>query len=53
MSPIVFKLYSEYLTNGTLEEFEDFKIGQVILTVKYTDDLLLLAEEKNGARGHD
>jgi len=42
-SPILFNLYSEYLTKRTLEGFGDFKIeGQVKCTVKYTDDLMLL-----------
>jgi hypothetical protein len=39
----MFKLYSE-----CLEGFGDFKIGgQVIHTVKYADDLVLLAKEEN------
>jgi hypothetical protein len=45
LSPILFNLYSEYLTKETLEGFGDFKIGQVIRTVKYADDLVLLARE--------
>jgi hypothetical protein len=43
LSPILFNLYSEYLTKGALEGFGDFKIGHVIRTVKYADDLVLLA----------
>lgn len=30
LSPILFKLQSEYLTKETVEEFGDFKIGQLI-----------------------
>jgi hypothetical protein len=48
LSPILFNLYSEYLTKEALEWFGDFKIrGQVICTVKYADDLVLLAREEN------
>jgi hypothetical protein len=47
MSPILFNLYSNYLTNEALEGFGDFKTGgQVICTVKYADDLVLLAREE-------
>jgi len=36
--------YSDYLAKETLEALEDFKIeGQVIASVKYADDLVLLA----------
>ena len=45
LSPILFNLYSEYLTNEALEGIGNFKIGQVICTVKYADDLVLLAKE--------
>ena len=34
LSQILYNLYSEYLTNEALEGSEDFKIGQVIRTVK-------------------
>ena len=45
LSSIVFNLYNKYLTSEAPEGFGDFKIGgQVILTVKYADDLVLLAE---------
>jgi len=44
--PILFKLYSPQLTKEALEGFGDFKIGQVIHTVKYADDLVLLAKEE-------
>jgi len=47
LSPILFKLYSECLTKEALEGFGDFKIGgQIIQTVKYADDLVLLAKEE-------
>jgi len=39
-------LYSEYLTKETLEEYRDFKIGQLIRTVKYANELVLLAKEE-------
>jgi len=41
-------LYSECLTKEALGGFGDFKIGgQIIHTVKYADDLVLLAKEEN------
>jgi hypothetical protein len=47
LSPILFNLYSECCTSEALEGFGDFKAGgQIIHTVKYTDDLVLLAKEK-------
>jgi len=47
LSPILFNLYSECLTKEALEGFRDFKIrGQIIHTVKYADDLVLLAKEE-------
>jgi predicted nucleotidyltransferase len=47
LSPILFNLYSKYLTKETLEWLGDFKIGgQIIHTVKYADDLVLLAKEE-------
>ena len=52
MSPILFSLYSAYLTKETLERFRDIKRGgQVILTVKYTDDFVLLAKEETVLQG--
>jgi hypothetical protein len=48
----MFNLYSEYLTKEALERFGDFKIGgQVIRTVKYADDLVLLAKEETVLQG--
>ena len=47
LSPILFNLYSEYLTKEALEGLGEFKIGgQIIHTVKYADDLVLLAKEE-------
>jgi len=47
LSPIMFNLYSEYLTKGALEGLGDYKIGgQIIHTVKYADDLVVLAKEE-------
>jgi len=49
LSPILSKLYRQYLTKEALEGSRDFKTGvQVIIfrTVKYTDELVLLAEEE-------
>ena len=43
--PILFNLYSEYLTNDALEGFADFKIG-AFHTVKYADDPMLLAKKQ-------
>jgi len=48
LSPILFNLYSECLTKEALEGSGDFKIGgQIIHTVKYADDPVLLAKGKN------
>jgi hypothetical protein len=50
--PILFNLYSEYLTKEALEGFGHFKIGgQVIRTVKYADDLVLLARKEKVLQG--
>jgi len=47
LSPILFNLYSECLTKEALERFGDFKIrGQIMHTVKYADELVLLAKEE-------
>jgi hypothetical protein len=52
LSPILFNLYSEYLTKEGREGIGDFKIGgQVIRTVKYADDLELLAREEKVLQG--
>jgi hypothetical protein len=44
LSPILFNLYSEYLTKEALG-------GQVICTLKYADDLVLLAKEEMVLQG--
>jgi len=47
LSPILFNVYSECLTKEALEGLGDFKTGgQIIHTVKYADDLVLLAKEE-------
>jgi hypothetical protein len=51
LSPILFNLYREYLTKEALEGSADFKIRQVICTVKYADDLVLLAREGTVLQG--
>jgi len=46
LSQIIFKLQSEYLTKKPLEGFGGFTVGgQVICTVSYAEDLVLLAME--------
>jgi len=48
LSPILFNLHSEYRTKEALEGLGDFKIGgQIIHTVEYADDLVLLGKEEN------
>jgi hypothetical protein len=52
LSPILFNLYSEYLTMEALEGFGDFKIGgQIIRTVKYEYYLALQAKEEAVLQG--
>jgi hypothetical protein len=52
LSPILFKVCNEYLTKEALEGFGEFKIrGQVIRTVKYADELVLLAKEETVPQG--
>ena len=52
MSPILFNLYSECLTKEALDGFGDFNIGgQIIQTVKYADDLVLMAKEETVLQG--
>jgi len=47
LSPILFNFYSDCLTKEALEGFGDCRIGgQIIHTVKYADDLVLLAKEE-------
>jgi hypothetical protein len=51
LSPTVFPWYSKYFTNEALEGFGNLKIGQVILTVKYANDLVLMTKEENNCNG--
>ena len=51
LSPILFDLYSEYLTMEILEWFGGFKIGHVIRTVKYEYDFVLQVKEKAVLQG--
>ena len=52
LSPILFNLYSECLSKEALQDLGDFKRGgQIIHTVKYADDLLLLAKEETVLQG--
>jgi hypothetical protein len=52
LSPILFNLYSEYLTKVALEGFGEFKIGgRVIHTVKYASDLMRLSKEEMMLQG--
>jgi len=52
LSPILFNLYSECLTKEALDGPGDFKVGgQIIQTVKYADDLLLMDEEGTVLQG--
>jgi hypothetical protein len=52
LSRILLNSYSEYLTKKALEGFGDFKLGgQVISTVKYADQLVLLAKEETVLQG--
>jgi hypothetical protein len=47
LSPILFNLYCECLTKEALEGHGNFKIGgHITHTVKYADDLVLLAKEE-------
>ena len=52
LSPILFNLYSECLTTEALDGFGDFNIGgKIIKTVKYEDDLVLMAKEETVLQG--
>jgi len=47
LSPFLFNLYNEFHTKEALEGLGDFKIGgQLIQTVKYADDLVLMSKEE-------
>ena len=46
-SPVLFDLYSECLTKEALDGLGDFGIGgKIIQTVKYADELVLMAKEE-------
>ena len=52
LSPILFNLYSECLTKEALDGIGDFKVGgQIIQTVKYADELMLMAKEETVLQG--
>ena len=52
LSPTLFNLYSEYLAKEALDRLGDFNIGgQIIQTVKYADDLILMAKEETVLQG--
>jgi hypothetical protein len=47
LSPLLFKLYSEYVIQEALECLADFKLGgHMIRTMRYADDFVLLAKEE-------
>ena len=52
MSPIHFNLYIEWLTKEALDGLGDFNNGgQIIQTVKYADELVLMAKEETVLQG--
>ena len=52
LSPILFNLYSECLTKEALDGLGDFNIGgQIIHTVKYADDLVIMAKTETVLQG--
>jgi len=54
LSPILFNLYSKYLTKEPLDGLGDFNIGgQIIQSVKHADELVLMAKEETVLQGHD
>jgi hypothetical protein len=45
-------LYSEYLTKEIVDGLGDFKVGgQIIQTVKYADDFVLMGKEETVLQG--
>jgi hypothetical protein len=47
LSPLLFNSCSKYVAHEALEGLGDFKVGgQIISTVRYADDLVLLAKEE-------
>jgi len=52
LSPVLFKLYSECLTKESLDGLGYFNIGgQIIQTVKYADEYVLMAKEETVLQG--
>jgi uncharacterized protein YkuJ len=52
LSPIIFNLYSKYLTKQALKGFGNFRVqGEVVCTVKYADDLVLVARKEMVLQG--
>ena len=52
LSPILFNLYSEWLTKEPPDGLGDFNTGgQIIQTVKYADDRVLMAKEETVLQG--
>ena len=52
LSPVLFNLCSECLTKEALDGSGDFIIGgQIIKTVKYADDLVLMTKEEKVLQG--
>ena len=52
LSPILSNLYSECLTKEALDGLGEFNIGgKIIQTVKYADDLVLMAKEERVLQG--
>jgi len=51
--PILFNFTRKCLTTENLEGLGDFKVGEkIILSLKYADDLVVLAKQEWGATGH-
>jgi hypothetical protein len=48
---ILFNLCSEFRTKEVLEGYGGFKTGQLIRTMKYADDLVLLAKYETVLQG--
>ena len=52
LSPFLFNLYSECLSKEALDGLGDFNVGgQIIQTVKYADDLVLMTKEEMVLQG--
>jgi len=50
--PVMFNMYSECLTKEALDGLGDFNIGgQIIQTVKYADDFVLMAKAETVLQG--